>query len=948
MNKFLLSILAVIFFCQLSIAQTQVFGYLKGQQNKPLAKASVSIEKESILTTESDMVGYFQFKDMAPGSYTLTVKRQGYDPLTVSFTVTAAEKKKDLGEIKVEYNPSSQDVGIITLTDDELNGDETSSQSGIGLLQSSRDAFSRTAAFDLGGYWFKPRGNENRYNDVLFNGVLMTKLDNGQSDFSNWGGLNDVTRYPYEIAENLNPSEYAFGNLGGVTYYSTRASSFRKGVSLAYSFTNRSYFHRVMATYSTGMMKNGWAFTFSGSRRWVDEGVIDGTYQDAYAYFFAAEKKLSDKHSLNFTAFGSPTRRASNSPNTQEVYDLMGKNYNAYWGWQDGEKRNSRIRKVFEPIFMLTHYWDMGKNTSLNTTISYQFGSDARSRLDWLHASDPTPTYYRNLPSYLMYSLYQDDLNLSDDDWTQIKALQNQWRTGQAETQIDWNNLYYQNSNITPSSTYFGYNLVDKHGNTVTGRRAAYSLVSDVVQDQTANFASHFTTKIYDNWKLNANLNAQHLRSDNFRRVDDLLGADFALNVNSFGNDGKFNVDDPSIVVRKKDRTQYSYDLFRDQIYFNISNIIDLGRWNVVISNFVSYFEAYRQGDYRHHLYLNSSKGKSSKFNDWNMGIKGKITYKITGKDFLVYNGGYFSIAPTLNEIFTNPRVNDLITPNVESQLINSNELSYLHRGQIWKLRLSGYYNTIKNATEINRYYAQLDGQTGSTSQNAFVAEILSGLDKEYIGGELGLEVKLHPTLSVTAVASYGDYKVSNNPHVYAASDSYSDVAYGLIDYGTAYIKNNKVAGTPQEAYSLGIRYNSPKYWWIGVSGNYLGKQYLDFSILNRTANFYTDPTTGNRYDGATPEAVAALLKQKEYDGQFMLNANIGKSFIVGKYRMGISLSVNNILNNRDYVTGGYEQGRAANFADASVEAQLPYARFAPKLWYDRGTNFFANVYLRF
>ena len=79
------------------------------------------------------------------------------------------------------------------------------------------------------------------------------------------------------------------------------------------------------------------------------------------------------------------------------------------------------------------------------------------------------------------------------------------------------------------------------------------------------------------------------------------------------------------------------------------------------------------------------------------------------------------------------------------------------------------------------------------------------------------------------------------------------------------------------------------------------------------------------------------------------LNANVGKSFLLGKYRMGLSLSVNNILNNRDYVTGGFEQGRKSNFTESYVDNVIsPVSLFGPKLWYDRGTTFFANVYLRF
>ncbi len=110
----------------------------------------------------------------------------------------------------------------------------------------------------------------------------------------------------------------------------------------------------------------------------------------------------------------------------------------------------------------------------------------------------------------------------------------------------------------------------------------------------------------------------------------------------------------------------------------------------------------------------------------------------------------------------------------------------------------------------------------------------------------------------------------------------------------------------------------------------------------------YTDSQTNDPFPGVTPELIEQITKQKKFDNQFMLNANAGKSFQFGKYRMGISVSVNNILNNRDYVTGGFEQGRNVNFSDALTDAQRATPYFGPKLWYDRGRTFFTNVYLRF
>src|SRR5690625_4199505 len=147
-------------------------------------------------------------------------------------------------------------------------------------------------------------------------------------------------------------------------------------------------------------MDNGWAIMGSFARRWAEEGVIDGTFYDSWAYFLGIEKKINNRHTINFSALGSPTRRSTNSPNTQEVYDLMGKDYNAYWGWQDGEKRSERIREFHQPLFTLSHHWDISNNSKLLTSVGFQFGKDSRSRLDWYRANNPSPLYYRNLPSY--------------------------------------------------------------------------------------------------------------------------------------------------------------------------------------------------------------------------------------------------------------------------------------------------------------------------------------------------------------------------------------------------------------------------------------------------------------------------------------------------------------------------------------------------------------------
>lgn len=916
-------------------AQTTIFGYVKDANGNILESADVDlVEADAHVTT--DKIGYFQFVDLQPGTFTMVVSKINYESKTLTLNVDDV-KRLDAGVIKLTIQAGTSDSGVTILDDASMDDDGSSMMPTIGLLNSGRDIFQNVTAFELGAYWFRPRGVDNRFEDVLFNGVSMSKNDDGRIDFSNWGGLNDITRYPYEYVDNITPSEYTYGNLGGVAYYNTRASSFRKQTSLAYSFTNRTYFHRAMATYSSGLTKKGWAFTFSASRRWADDGIIDGTYQDSYAYFGAIEKQFSSRHALNLTAFGAPTYRATNAPNTQEVYDLMGKNYNSYWGWQDGEKRNSRIRKTFEPIFMLTDYLKLGKTSNWVNTLSYQFGRDSRSRLDWFRASDPNPTYYRNLPSYMFSAEYDALGNAepnSDAYNTALDILNGRiadWRQTQ-NMQIDWEQLY-------------SANRLNRTANGVD-RGAVYTVVEDVNKDNTLNFVSHFDTKLTGNWKLNLNFNYQNIRSDNFRRIGDLLGANYAYNRNPFLYDSPYDVDNPNQTVGEGDRTQYSYILNKNLYALNASTEVDFPKWNFVASIFGSYSESYREGQFRHAYFLNDSKGKSAVYDALNVGIKAKVTYKIDGKNFLIYNGAYFTLAPTFNEIFINPRVVNYFTPGVDDQIINSNDFSFIHRGQILKVRLTGYYTTIQNSTDIARYYADVDDASGSTF-STLVNEALSGADKRYVGAELGLDVKITPTINANAVASVGDYEYTNNARV-STFDDLNNFRGEDFWLSKANIKGYKVAGTPQKAFSFGLKYNSPQYWWVGASANYLMDQYLDFSALNKTAYLYTDPSTGDPFEGVTAEMLQQLTTQKKFDDQFMLNANAGKSFLFGKYRMGISVSVNNILNNRDYVTGGFEQGRNLNYNNAVTDYNRQYPYFAPKLWYDRGTTFFTNVYLRF
>ncbi len=366
---------------------------------EPLVNVSITIEGDQF-STKTTVDGMFELTVLLTGEYILNISLTDY--ITKRIPINLENEPLDLGIIYLERDITFEKTdNLITLTDSELLDDEISSSSS-GLLQATRDVFLNRAAFDFGQAFFRVRGYDSQNGQVLINGVPMNKFFDGRPQWNNWGGLNDVTRNQ-QFTNGLDASDFTFGGILGNTNIDTRPSGLRPGIRLSTSASNRTYAGRLMATYNSGLQKNGFAYSVSGSRRWAKQGYIKGTLYDAFSFFGALEYQFNEKHTINFTGIFASNRRGRSSAITKEVFELVGKRYNPYWGEQNGKIRNSRERKIVEPILMLNHFYE-SKKFSLNTGIAYQFGTNARSRLGYYNAPNPDPTYYRYLPSFYVNS----------------------------------------------------------------------------------------------------------------------------------------------------------------------------------------------------------------------------------------------------------------------------------------------------------------------------------------------------------------------------------------------------------------------------------------------------------------------------------------------------------------------------------------------------------------
>lgn len=928
-------VISALFVLQTVVVFAQSTGFsgkvVDSKTQKPLQNVVASIQNTN-LTALTDIAGVFEFKNVNPGSQLLQIRSTGYKDQLLAVDVVDG-KMLDLGIVVLEEDISiEQQLSLITITENDLGDDNSGSESTSGLLQASRDVYQQAAAFNWGQSRFRIRGLDNEYGTTMINGIIMNKLYDGRPQWSNWGGLNDATRNQ-EFTMGSAPSDYTFGNALGTQEINTRASFYRPGSRISMSGTNTNYSWRTMGTHASGMNRNGWAYVISASRRWAKEGYFEGTDYSANSLFASVEKKFNDKHSLNFTSIYAQNSRGKSSPNTKEVTDLMGVEYNSYWGWQDGKKRNSRDKDIEEPMVMLSHYWKLSENTNLNTNVAYQTGRISNSRLENPIGNNPDPTYYRKLPSYY----YNDPTQWVTPPGSTEPINPNAILAGQEflnNSQINWNAMYIANQNL------------DTEG------QAAYLLSEQRNDDNTITANMLLSSIVSANMTFNAGVNFRNVKSHNYAVATDLLGAEYVLNVDSFfqGDNAQFDLNNPNQQVGKNGTFGYNYNLFANVIDGFTQFKFNYKKFDFYLAQTFSRTEYQREGLYRSGNYANNSYGKGDSKVFENFGFKGGLTYKVTGQHYFDFNGMYMTKAPNLRNSFYNARRSNEFTENLTSENIVSVDGSYILRTPSFKARLTGFFSRVKDATEIAFFYAE-NVSDAEGDEDSFITEIATGIQKQNLGAELGLEYQVTSTIKATVAASYGQYTYSGNAKLQTSDDNLASQGLSpLTDFGTVYLKDYHQPGMPQQAYSFGLEYRDPKFWWIGANVNYLSDSYISVSKIMRTDNFSIDGATGDNYAGATPETVRQMLKQEKFDSFTLLNLTGGKSWrISSKNRntVGFFASINNLLD-VEYKTGGFEQSRKATYPDLVADNANGTPSFGPKYFYGYGRTYFVNFYINF
>lgn len=824
-------------------------------------------------------------------------------------TCAFAQSNKDQGDKKAEQSEQA-----FTFTESQLGEDDDMSQN-VTIIRSNSNIYASEVGYLFSPVRFRYRAFNQKYNEIYINGAPMNDPESGQFRFSLVGGLNNQTR-DVEYSLPFEDNNFSMTAMGGSNNYNFRPSHFAAGHKASLMGTNRNYTFRGMYTYNTGLMENGWAFTGNLTYRWANQGYVEGTFYNSLSYFLGAEKVINDKHSLSFVTWGNPTERASQGASTDEMYWIANDRfYNPYWGYQNGKKRNSRVINDFAPSAMFTWDWKINDNLKLTTTLSGKYSMYKSTKLNYNNSDNPQPDYYKVMPSR-----FYDPWDKDDDSYRTEQAL------------ADWKSAYdFLSSSKANRQINFDKLIASNYGANAAGQDAMYYIIARHNNQMAINLSSSLRAQLSNKSVLNIGMNMSTNKGFHYLTIDDLLGAEYMHNINSYASSNyapgsdklQYDLNHPNASLKVGDKYQYDYNILVDKAQAWTTYSGDVEAMHGFISARIGGVQMQRDGKMRNGLAANNSYGKSGVAHFLDGGMKAGANLDLGRGHTLALGMGYEWRAPTANTSFAAPEINNDFVTNLKNEQVRSFEVGYQFSNNWLKANLSAYYSYVEDATEWQCFYFD--------DANSFSYVSLTGVEKEYFGVEYGLNFKLSSAFNIKAIGTLSQAQYANDAKVrymYSTSAEYGDPE-------TCYTNGLHESGTPLLAQSLIASFHKGG-WFIDVNGNYYDKIYLSPSLYHR----YESVVDHFNGEPVRPD-------QSEGKGGFMLDASIGKSIYLKHGSLSINLTVNNILNNTDICTGGYEQARSDTSVESGNSRGYKFTK-NPKKFYAFGTNGMLNLTYKF
>lgn len=640
---------------------------------------------------------------------------------------------------------------------------------------------------------------------VLINGQPVNDMEGGTVYWSNWTGLADIASN-IQIQRGLGASKLVVPSVGGTFNVVTKATEAKQGGLIKVDAANNNY-SKFTASYSTGLLKSGWATTVLLSR-WQGDGYVNGTYGEGYSWFFSSGLKINEKHAINFTATGAPqvhnTRRATatNAP-AVTIGSLMkyGRRYNPQTGLLNGEEFNVAPNFYHKPIASLNWDWTINDKLALSTVVYASWGRGGGGT--GLNGS------IKNVANQSMNYINNGTGGDGTINWDMI------YNYNQGRAVTDYNGNSFQKNNTVMN--YGGSNgIVRRQG---VNSHNWYGAIADL------------SYKPSSNWSINGGIDLRTYKGLHYDILTDFLGSSSVKVGSSLNYPSGFIIDKtvkPEPFTKLKNNQKVSYDNDGLVKWGGLYGQVEYS--NEKLSTFL-------QGSVSQQSYKRVDRFLYTPGNqetDWHTKtgyiLKTGANYNIDEHHNIFFNLGKISRQPLFNAIYPNIKNNFY---NANNEGIFSLELGYGFKSKYIDVSLNAYRTNWTDRFITRSFKATATDATNFSGVVADQSYAYNAIGLGQLHQGLELEAKARPIkdLKLRGMISLGNWKYDGNADFSLIDNNTLQEVPGAK--GTINVDGLKVGDAAQTTASLGAEYNVTKAFSVDANFEFYENLYAQFNPTN-------------------------------------------------------------------------------------------------------------------
>jgi len=775
-----------------------IVGVVLDSDSEPLVGANVVVE-ETDLGGVTDSEGKFKI-DVVSGDYSITASFIGYISNTQAVSVGDIVSSVNfimesdvvaMTALEVLASRADENTPVAYTTVDKAEMEIRLGSQDIPMaLNMTPSVYATQQGGGAGDARINVRGFNQRNVAVMINGVPQNDMENGWVYWSNWDGVADAAN-SIQMQRGLSAVNLATPSIGGTMNIITDPAAHEKG-GLVKQEAGAGGFMKTTMNYNTGLIGDKLALSGTIVRK-TGDGIIDGTWTDAWAYYLGGSYAVSDDQRFELYAIGAPQRHGQNlykqniATYSQDLAgDIDGYNDSAYVA---GEKFETEAGRLFN------QNWAPVDESYKGKQYFYMYGANTADRMNAGMLNERENYFHKPLVNLNHFLTLNDNARLSSvlywsggsgggtgtyGSVSRTPAVEGERWYASSPWQWDWNAEIAQNSANVDSAF------------SDTENRSTGILRNSINRQNTYGLISKLNYDISDELEVQVGIDWRTAEIEHAREVRDLLGGDYYVDyADDNAEDGK--------IVRLGDEIAYfnttTVDWFgsfaQGKYTTDKMSLYGMGGLSTI---------AY---SYQDHFTVANEKISADPITTFQ--LKGGATYNLDDRMSGFVNYGYVQKPPIMDNVIY---YDGTVATDPDNEKFKSFEFGGKYNSDKVAVKLS-QYNTRWIDRNITKAVSTGQGDSGDTD-----VIFLRGVEQNHTGWEVESKIAVHEMLDIDLALSKGNWKfVGDADGTYQEQEfNENGEVIGMTTSEYSYALNDLMVGDmPQTAYVGGLTFKPIK-----------------------------------------------------------------------------------------------------------------------------------------